>query len=251
LGAIPEPGIAVFAHADWCGGSIRVFYSCDPGMGSESLILDSIILHFDQKEVLHGVYMALDRGLIYGLYGLNGSGKTCLMKVIMGLISPDSGTVFIHGVPQGGSSPRSRFSQVGYLPQDSFVPADIGIRRLVRQFRGAEPLLDEALFAAHVRKPVGALSSGLRRYLEIRLILSLDRAILLLDEPFTGLEPILIERVIEDLRRARSSGRTILLTDHYHQYVSGAVDEKILLSNGCCRPLSGSDDVRIELVRSD
>jgi ABC-type multidrug transport system ATPase subunit len=69
-------------------------------MGSQPLILDSIILRFDQREVLHGVYMALEPTTVYGLYGLNGSGKTTLMKVVMGILSPDSGAVFIQGVPQ-------------------------------------------------------------------------------------------------------------------------------------------------------
>jgi lipopolysaccharide export system ATP-binding protein len=220
-------------------------------MGSQPLILDSIILHFDQREVLHGVYMALEPSTVYGLYGLNGSGKTTLMKVVMGILSPDSGAVFIQGVPQAERTIRERFSKIGYLPQGSFVPTDIGVARLVRQFPGAGGFLDEFSKLGHARKSVGELSTGLRRYLEIRLILSLDRPIVLLDEPFTGLEPILIERVVQDIRSTRNAGRTILLTDHYHQYVEGAVDEKILLAGGRCRPLSSIDDTRTELSRGN
>jgi|WetSurMetagenome_2_1015567.scaffolds.fasta_scaffold120389_3 ABC-type multidrug transport system ATPase subunit len=220
-------------------------------MGSQPLILDSIILHFDQKEVLHGAYMALEPTTVYGLYGINGSGKTTLMKVVMGILTPDSGTVFIQGVPQAERTIRERFSKIGYLPQGSFVPNDIGVTRLVRQFPRAGGFLDEFSTLGHARKTVGELSTGLRRYLEIRLILSLDRPIVLLDEPFTGLEPILIERVVQDIRSTRNTGCTILLTDHYHQYVEGAVDEKILLAGGRCRPLSSVDDARTELSRGN
>ena len=220
-------------------------------MGSQPLILDSIILRFDQREVLHGVYLALEPATVYGLYGLNGSGKTTLMKVVMGILTPDSGTVFIQGVPQAERTIRERFSKIGYLPQGGFVPNDIGVVRLVRQFPGAGGFLDEFSTLGHARKKVGELSTGLRRYLEIRLILSLDRPIVLLDEPFTGLEPILIERVVQDIRSTRDAGRTILLTDHYHQYVEGAVDEKILLAGGRCRPLSSVDDARTEMSRGN
>jgi lipopolysaccharide export system ATP-binding protein len=170
----------------------------------------------------------------------------------MGLLTPDSGTVFICGTPYQDSLKRERFSKIAYLPQDSFVPSDIGIRRLVGQFPNSlHNLLDGKPFVDHMKKKVGSLSSGLRRYLEIRLILSLDRPIVLLDEPFTGLEPILIERVIQDLRTARDSGRTILLTDHYYQYVSEAVDEGFLLSEGRCQPLISGDDARTKILRTN
>jgi len=219
-------------------------------MGTQPLILDSIILHFGQREVLHGVYMALESTTVYGLYGLNGSGKTTLMKVVMGILAPDSGTVFIQGIPQAERTIRERFSKIGYLPQGTFMPNDIGVARLVRQFPLARGLFNEFSTLGHARKTVGELSTGLRRYLEIRLILSLDRPIVLLDEPFTGLEPILIERVVQDIRSTRNAGRTILLTDHYHQYVEGAVDERFHLAGGRCRPLSSVDDARTEMSRT-
>jgi lipopolysaccharide export system ATP-binding protein len=220
-------------------------------MGSLPLILDSIILRFGEKDLLHGVYIGLEKGRFYGLYGLNGSGKTSLMKIVMGLLTPASGTVFIGGIPYQAPLKRERFAKIGYLPQESFVPTDIGIRRLVGQFPDSlHSLLDGKPFVDYVQKKVSALSSGLRRYLEIRMILSLDRPIILLDEPFTGLEPMLIERVIQDLRAARDSGRTILLTDHYYQYVSEAVDERFLLSEGRCQPLNPADDARSMMLRT-
>lgn len=219
-------------------------------MGSLPLILDSILLRFDEKELLRGVYMGLEERKVYGLYGLNGSGKTTLLKIVMGLLTPDSGTVFIGGIAYQLPLTRERFSKIGYLPQENFVPADIGIRRLVNQCPDSlQCLLDDKPFVDHVQKSVGALSTGLRRYLEIRLVLSLDRPIVLLDEPFTGLEPVLIEKVIQDLRTARDSDKTILLTDHYYQYVSEAVDERLLLSEGRCQVLSPADDARLMMLR--
>jgi lipopolysaccharide export system ATP-binding protein len=214
------------------------------------LILDSIQVRFGNNEVLRGVYVRLDTGKIYGLYGLNGSGKTTLMKIVMGHLTPDSGTVFIEGAAYDDPSPKRRFSRIGYLPQENFIPPDMRIRRLVGQFpQSAQSVLDGRPFADYARHKVGALSSGLRRYLEIRLVLSLQRPLFLLDEPFTGLEPILIERVIKYLRTARDAGRTILLTDHYHHYVAEAVDERFLLSEGRCRALSPTDDARSLMSR--
>jgi ABC-type multidrug transport system ATPase subunit len=207
-----------------------------------ALTIDSIVLSFQERAVLHGVYMKLEARKIYALHGLNGAGKSVLFKIIMGLLSPDSGTVFIGGIPYEQAKPKVRFSKIAYLPQDPFIPPDLRVSHLCRMVSGLAGVLQEAgLLADHGGKRVSELSYGWRRYLEIAFILALDRPIHILDEPFTGLEPLLIERVVRDLRRVRDVGKTILLTDHYHQYVADVADVRMLLSGGRCCPFPPSD----------
>ena len=205
-------------------------------MDSIKLVVDSIVFRYATKEILRGIYFDLHLGSICGLYGLNGSGKTTLIKIIAGLLKPASGSIFIAGKLFNSPQLKDRFSHISYLSQESFLPDDLCVKDLISQFpKDSEQLLSDEMISKYLNQKVYSLSTGERRYIEVRLILSLQRPFVLLDEPFTGLEPIKIEKVVQLLQKEKENGRAILLTDHYQQYVSSVIDRAYLLNEGYCK----------------
>ena len=89
---------------------------------------------------------------------------------------------------------------------------------------------------------ISTLSGGELRYLELKLLFSLNRDYFLLDEPFTGIAPIMIERIVEEILIQKDKGKGILLTDHYSRYVTSIVDTAYLLKNGQCKILENAED---------
>ncbi len=207
-------------------------------MDSVKLVADSIVFNYPKKSVLRGVYLELKNNSICGLIGINGSGKSTLIKILSGLLSPTNGFVSISGKVYNAPLLKERFSQIAYLTQDSFLPDDLSVIKMIRMFpRESSQLIDDEIITKYLNQKIYSLSGGERRYLEIRLILSLDRQFVLLDEPFTGLEPIKIEKVIQLINKEKENGRAILLTDHYQQYVLSTIDSGYTLSDGYCKPI--------------
>jgi lipopolysaccharide export system ATP-binding protein len=204
-------------------------------MVSKSLIIDSVFFRYKTNEILRGVYIKLKLGCVCGLYGLNGSGKTTLLKIVAGILKPASGTVFIGDKVLNCSRIHERYLQIAYLSQQGFLPDDLRVKDLIKQFpETSKQLLGDELISKLLEQKIYSLSSGERRYIEVNLILSLQRQFTLLDEPFTGLEPINIERIIKVIMETKKDGRAVLLTDHYQQYVKLAIDEAYLLNEGQC-----------------
>ncbi|MDP2208431.1 MAG: ATP-binding cassette domain-containing protein [Bacteroidota bacterium] len=207
-------------------------------MDSKKLVVDSIVFRYATKEILRGIYFDLELGSICGLYGINGSGKTTLIKIIAGLLKPASGSIFIAGKVFNSPQLKDRFSQISFLSQESFLPDDLRVKDLIRHFpKDSEQLLADEMISKYLNQKIYSLSTGERRYIEVRLILSLQRPFVLLDEPFTGLEPIKIEKVVQLLQKEKENGRGILLTDHYRQYVSSVIDRAYLLNEGYCKTI--------------
>lgn len=204
-------------------------------MDSITLIADSISFNYSDKSILRGVYLELKRNCVCGLIGVNGSGKSTLFKILSGLLSPANGFVSISDKKYNAPRLKERFTQIAYLPQESFIPDDLSVIKIIQSFPNeTSQLMDDQIIAKYLNQKIHSLSSGERRYLEIRLILSLNRQIVLLDEPFTGLEPIKIERVVQLIKCEKENGRAIMLTDHYHQYLSSVVDQCYSLNDGYC-----------------
>lgn len=175
-----------------------------------ALVLDAVFYEVAGRRILAGAYLRAEPGRVLGLLGRNGSGKSILLKIAAGQLQPTSGLV--DGDRLHRPSLRRRFAHIAYLPQDPLLPGGVRIGAAIRSFPpAARTLLDDPALRARLDGRVGELSTGEQRYLEFRLVLALGRAYTLLDEPFTGVEPLLIERMVTDLREHAARGHAFVL----------------------------------------
>lgn len=166
-------------------------------MSRHILEFDSIELSFDSQRILSSIYMKCETGQVVGLLGRNGSGKSCMMKVVFGSMPAEHKSVRIDGVAQEGNYHRKRM--VSYLPQDSLIPSNLSIRKAFALFDIPEEEIEKDLpeaFQFLSYKPK-ELSGGQLRLIEAFLILKSSARFCILDEPFSGLMPLHIEKLIE------------------------------------------------------
>lgn len=212
-----------------------------------ALILDCIFYKVPELSILEGVYLKVKPGQITAIIGRNGSGKSTLLKIAAGLLRPTSGITIIDSQRIHTRSLKTRFKKIGYLPQDSMLPTDITVKRIITSLPESKKLTDDALIQRIYNHKVNQLSGGEKRYLEVAILFSLERKYILLDEPFTGIEPTIIDLIIDKIREEAKRGKGILLTDHLHRYISKIANKGYLMHNRQCYDL-GADFSR-ELKR--
>ena len=197
------------------------------------------------REVVKGVTIEVRQGEIVGLLGPNGAGKTTSFYMIVGLVKPDSGRVFLDDkeITKVPMYKRSKMG-IGYLPQEVSVFRKLSVEDNIlailqmtklsktKQKERLEELLNE-FGLQHVRKNLGnKLSGGEKRRTEIARGLAINPKFILLDEPFAGVDPIAVEdiqRIVLDLQKKNIG---ILITDHNVQETLGIVDRAYLLFEG-------------------
>ncbi len=213
------------------------------------MVFDSIFYHIKNKCILDGVYLKVEPGNICGLFGRNGTGKSTIIKIGAGIILPESGTVFIDNKVFIERSMMTRYKKISYLPQDTFLPKDLSVRKLIESYpvKNNNEMINRNIDSQLLGQRMGDLSGGERKLLELVLILSLNRPYILLDEPFTGIEPIIIEQMIELITEQRNIGKGILVTDHYHHYISQIVDSAYLLEDSKCKLIDNVDSLEVKL----
>ena len=197
------------------------------------------------REVVKGISIRVDQGTVVGLLGPNGAGKTTTFYMIVGLVSPDAGQVIIDGtdVTRMPMYQRSGFG-IGYLPQEPSVfrkltveenlRAMLEITKLTRtQQREKTENLMEEFRITHVRGRKGIeLSGGERRRVEIARALVTDPNFLLLDEPFTGIDPISLGELQEMIGYLKQRGIGVLITDHNVRETLAIVDNAYIVNEG-------------------
>ncbi len=214
-----------------------------------ALVLDAIFYEVPALRILQGVYLKVLPGQICGLFGRNGCGKTTLLKIAAGQIRPASGLVIIDGERLASLQRRRRFAHLVYLPQTPMLPPTMRVEALIHAFpRPSHTLVDNDLLKPLRTQRIEQLSGGERRYLALCLVLSLGRRYALLDEPFTGMAPRLIEHMTDAIKKAAASGMGILATDHYHHYMVSLVDRAYVMVNKQCRLLDADADFQEQLV---
>ena len=197
-----------------------------------SLILDGVSFRVDATSILNGVWLKVTPGRLCGLFGRNGSGKSTLLHIAGGQLTPTSGIVRIDGVRLHQRSIWTRFGKIAYLPQDTMLPGGLKVKWLARALPGLHALIrDSRVLADRHDQRIGTLSGGERRCLELLMVISFQRDYLLLDEPFTGVAPRIIDEMAAHIRMATERGQAVLITDHYHRYVLDLIDDAYLLSD--------------------
>lgn len=196
------------------------------------LEIDSIQKKFDYKSVLSDVYLKCETGEIIGLLGRNGSGKSTLLKIIFGILDADFKFVRIDGVIKNKTS--DLFKDISYLSQEDFIPNLFSVKRAIQLSIDKDKIADfyqDDFINSLKDKKINHLSGGELRYLEIKLILSNSSKFVLLDEPYNGLSPIMIDK-INQLIIENSSKKGIIITDHNYENVIKISSKLILIKEG-------------------
>ena len=172
-----------------------------------------------------------------------------MLKIGDGLVLPENGNVFIDNQCYYKRFGLRRYNHIAYLSQSPFLPTDLTIQDLVKFVPNLGTVIQhDSVLEKLSKQKINTLSGGELRLLEIQILFCLDREYYLLDEPFTGMEPYLIENISNFLNRQKNLGKRILITDHYHRYVTGIVDSAYLLKNGYMEKLGKTTYIKNELM---
>lgn len=210
------------------------------------LRVEGFVKSFGRRRVVDGVSLHVDRGEIVGLLGPNGAGKTTCFRMTCGILEPDKGTVFLNDidVTRWPMYRRAREGGMGYLAQESSVFRKLSAEhnllavmelldmpRKVRRER-CDQLLEQFKITHVRRSKAGRLSGGERRRLEIARCLVSDPEIIMLDEPFAGIDPVTVQSIQSIIRDLRSQGIAILITDHAAREILQITDRTYVISEG-------------------
>lgn len=213
-----------------------------PNTSSAEPVLSINAAHksFAGKPAVRGVSFSVGRGEIVGFLGPNGAGKTTTLRMALGLIRPDSGEIKLFGEPPGPAA----FGRIGFLPEERGLyrkikacDAIIHVARLNgMDRRSAVKKADELLvrygLGAVRRKKIKTLSKGMAQKVQLLAAIAHDPKFLILDEPFSGLDPV-NQKLLEDMvRDSAERGRTVIFSTHVMEHAERLCDKIILMSNG-------------------
>jgi lipopolysaccharide export system ATP-binding protein len=205
----------------------------------------NLIKRYGQRTVVNNVSFEVNQGEIVGLLGPNGAGKTTSFYMVVGIVKPDEGAVFLDDIDITKLPMYKRAQMgIGYLPQEASIFRKMSVEDNIlsvlemtkltkaEQLHKRDALLDEFRLN-HVRKNMGdVLSGGERRRTEIARALAVDPKFILLDEPFAGIDPIAVEDIQSIVAKLKYKNIGILITDHNVQETLSITDSAYLLFEG-------------------
>ncbi|OGC96353.1 MAG: LPS export ABC transporter ATP-binding protein [candidate division Zixibacteria bacterium RBG_16_53_22] len=200
---------------------------------------------YKRRRVVNGISIEVNSGEIVGLLGPNGAGKTTTFYMIIGLIRPNSGKIFMddHNLTRLPMYKRARRG-IGYLPQEPSIFRKLNVEQNIMAILETLPFsrkerkerlekLLEDLDIKHLRKSMAYnLSGGERRRVEIARALVTQPKFILLDEPFSGIDPITVEEIQRIIARLRENGLGILITDHNVRETLSVTDRAYIIFEG-------------------
>lgn len=217
--------------------------------GPHEIKLRRLLKRYGERTVVNGVSAEVRTGEVVGLLGPNGAGKTTTFYMVVGLVKPDGGTVLLenaNGEIDLTAAPMYQRSRrgIGYLAQENSIFRKLSVGdniRLIWEMHGVPrdeqerrlgPLLDEFGLGRFIDARGDSLSGGERRRVEIARAMATEPAFLLLDEPFTGIDPIAVNDIQAMIRQLRDRGLGVLITDHQVRETLAIVDRAYILNNG-------------------
>ena len=212
----------------------------------QTLIAEGIGKSYGGRQVVRDVNLTISRGEVVGLLGPNGAGKTTSFYMIVGLVVPESGRVMVDDaeITKVPMYLRARHHGISYLPQEPSVFRKLTVEDNIMGVLEAQPISDQErrvrterliqqLNLRHIRTTKGyALSGGERRRVEIARCLCIQPSFLLLDEPFSGIDPIAVlelQKIIFDLK---AGGIGVLITDHNVRETLSVTDRAYIIAEG-------------------
>jgi len=225
-------------------------------MEKATLRSDNLVKTYKKRTVVNKASVEVSTGEIVGLLGPNGAGKTTTFYMIVGMVKPDKGSVYLNdeNITRIPMYKRARMG-IGYLPQEASIfrkmtvednlTAILEMTSLNSKQRKekCESLLEE-LSIAYIRKNLGyQLSGGERRRTEIARALATDPKFILLDEPFAGVDPIAVEDIMNIVAKLKERGIGVLITDHNVHETLSIVDKAYILINGVIFKSGGGNEL--------
>ncbi len=221
------------------------------------LQVNELVKTFGRRRVVDGVTLNVYRGEIVGLLGPNGAGKTTTFRMICGQLKPDRGAVTLAGkdVTEWPMFQRARYGGMGYLPQQSSIFAKLTVQQNLiammqllkmdrkTQKRRCDELLEQFKIERLRKSKAGKLSGGERRRLEIARCLVSDPEIIMLDEPFAGIDPVTVQNIQEVIQELREAGLSILITDHAAREILQITDRTYVVSEGQILCSGSADEI--------
>jgi ABC-type multidrug transport system ATPase subunit len=219
------------------------------------LSVNAITHCFGRKKVLEDISLECLTGEVVGLFGRNGCGKSTLLNILFGSTRPLSGSVRVDDAPLLHNITGK---QVGYSHQEIFLPLNITVRNLIPLYFPSGEDQNKIFYSPGIHAMettrVGKLSLGEQRYLQFLLIVHLPHPFILLDEPFSMVEPVFRE-IIKEKIREQQAVKGFIITDHYYKDVLDIATKKLLMQSGKLMPVNDEYDLSaagyLPLMRRD
>jgi ABC-2 type transport system ATP-binding protein len=218
------------------------------------LELNGITRSFGDRRVLDDVSFTVGPGRMTGFVGGNGAGKTTTMRVILGVLTPDEGDVTLDGTPL---TPEVR-SNFGYMPEERGLYPKMRVGEQIAYFgrlhgmskekatASASGLLERLGLGERIDETVDSLSLGNQQRAQIAAALVHDPSVLVLDEPFSGLDPLAVETVLSVLKDFASRGAPVLFSSHQLDIVERLCDDLVVIADGSIRARGSREQLRAE-----
>ncbi|WP_343319992.1 ABC transporter ATP-binding protein [Sphingobacterium multivorum] len=218
-------------------------------MDVKELYVDSVQFSYHKNQQnINGAYLKCHTGDIIALLGRNGSGKSTFLKIIFGSLEAKFSYILINGKR---TKKAYLTGKIGYLPQSSFLPTEEKVKNLIGLLVDNKEIKKELMADKRIQsledKKVYQLSGGELRYLEVWLLISQPTDFLLLDEPFTGIEPIYMVFITELIERFKKT-KGFIISDHNYSHLLNIATQIILLQNGCCQQIHDKKDLEFFYV---
>lgn len=216
------------------------------------LRVSSVTRSFGEHRVLDDVSFDVDAGRMTGFVGANGAGKTTTMRIILGVLAADSGSVTWRGEPIT-QSVRQRF---GYMPEERGLYPKMKIREQIVYLgrlhgmntnsarRNTDALLDRVGLAERAEDTLDKLSLGNQQRAQIAAALVHDPELLVLDEPFSGLDPMAVDVIVDVLRERAARGVPVLFSSHQLEVVERLCDDLVIIDSGAIRAAGSRSELR-------
>ena len=204
------------------------------------LVLNGVTKRFGKLVAVDHISLRIPRGSIYGLLGPNGSGKTTTIRMIMSIILPDEGSLSV----LGSSNPMAVKDRLGYLPEEKGLYKKMKAGEILAYFgrlkglsrydanRRARELLERYGLGEWVKKRCEALSKGMAQKVQVLGTLIHEPELVILDEPFSGLDPVNVEMIREVILQIKREGRTVIFSTHVMEQAEQICDSIVLIDHG-------------------
>ena len=210
-------------------------------MDKHKLIVDSVVVRFGDKTVLSGGYITSETGMVTGLLGRNGAGKSCMFRALMGGLRVENVMVSMDEKPIDRNN-IGRY--IKYLPQGRLIPDGMTLQRAFDLYGVNYWAFVNIVpkYSRYYDTPVYELSGGEARLAELYLILMSEAPFYILDEPFTQVDPVNVDEV-KALIRERSRDHGVIVTDHNYDAISSVADNLFVIADGYTNLVQCRDDL--------
>lgn len=212
---------------------------------NDFLIVDSVFKTYNDKTILSDIFMKCETGDIIGVFGRNGSGKSTLFKIIYGILDAENKYVRLNDKVL--QKPYLEKNGISYLPQDNFIPWHFTVKKAVNLSLDSQvfsQFYEDEILKKLLNSRMNELSGGELKYFQTKLLLFDESKFCLLDEPYSGLSPIMID-VVNQLIVSQSSHKGILIAEHNYRYLLDVANKIYFLKDGSGRFLQN----KYELIR--